>query len=302
MWTLGPLGFTAPWLLLALVALPILWLILRAVPPSPIRRRFPGVALLLGLDDREHQSDRTPWWLLLLRILAVAAVILGFAGPILNPREEGGGSGPLLVALDGTWADARDWAARLDRAEALLGEAARDGRTAARGRLTAAPGTPEFRDAEAAIQALRTSSPQPWLPRRGDAAWAEALRAVEGGFDTSGCRTGSPRGARGAPAGDGGQGRRHRRAGAPPGRGAAARALRGGRSCSRPRRTPTGPAAEVPVAAVGLDPAGTERQLATATLAFEAGAGEAEVALDLPPSCATASRASSCRACARPPP
>ena len=37
---LGPIGFTAPWLLVALAALPILWLILRAVPPAPIRRRF----------------------------------------------------------------------------------------------------------------------------------------------------------------------------------------------------------------------------------------------------------------------
>ena len=34
MFTLGPLGFTAPWLLLALIALPVLWLLLRAVPVS----------------------------------------------------------------------------------------------------------------------------------------------------------------------------------------------------------------------------------------------------------------------------
>ena len=84
MFTLGPLGFTAPWLLLALIALPVLWLLLRAVPPAPIRRRFPGVALLLGLKDEEAETDKTPWWLLLLRTLAVGAVILGFAGPILN--------------------------------------------------------------------------------------------------------------------------------------------------------------------------------------------------------------------------
>ena len=45
---LGGIGFGAPWLLVALLALPILWLILRAVPPAPMRRRFPGVALLLG--------------------------------------------------------------------------------------------------------------------------------------------------------------------------------------------------------------------------------------------------------------
>ena len=128
MWALGPLGFSAPWLLLALIALPILWLILRAVPPAPIRRRFPGVALLLGLEDREAQADRTPWWLMLLRLLAVAAVILGFAGPVLNPLAERAGTGPLLVLMDATWADARDWPARIDRAEALLSEAAREGR------------------------------------------------------------------------------------------------------------------------------------------------------------------------------
>jgi hypothetical protein len=60
------LAFTTPLLLLALLALPILWWLLRAVPPAPIRRRFPGVALLLGLQDDESQTDKTPWWLLLL--------------------------------------------------------------------------------------------------------------------------------------------------------------------------------------------------------------------------------------------
>jgi hypothetical protein len=44
------LAFTTPLLLVALLALPILWWLLRAVPPAPIRRRFPGVALLLGLQ------------------------------------------------------------------------------------------------------------------------------------------------------------------------------------------------------------------------------------------------------------
>ena len=43
---IGPIGFAAPWLLIALAALPILWIILRAVPPAPLRRRIPGVALL----------------------------------------------------------------------------------------------------------------------------------------------------------------------------------------------------------------------------------------------------------------
>ena len=74
--TFGPLAFAAPGLLLALIALPILWLLLRAIPPAPIRRRFPAVALMLGLADDERQADKTPWWLLLLRPLAVAAACM----------------------------------------------------------------------------------------------------------------------------------------------------------------------------------------------------------------------------------
>ncbi|MEY4981735.1 MAG: hypothetical protein RIR62_1, partial [Pseudomonadota bacterium] len=60
---IGPVGFALPWLLAALAALPVLWFLLRAVPPAPIRRRFPGVALLLGLRDDEAETDKTPWWL-----------------------------------------------------------------------------------------------------------------------------------------------------------------------------------------------------------------------------------------------
>ena len=104
--TLFGIGFATPWLLLALLMLPILWLILRAVPPAPIRRLFPGVVLLLGLKDDDQVSDRTPWWLLLLRMLAVAALIIGLAGPILNPDTDdmARSDAPLLVVMDGSWA------------------------------------------------------------------------------------------------------------------------------------------------------------------------------------------------------
>ncbi|MEI6099645.1 MAG: BatA domain-containing protein, partial [Alphaproteobacteria bacterium] len=80
------LAFASPMLLWGLLALPVLWLLLRVVPPAPIRRQFPGVALLLGLDDEDRQADKTPWWLLALRMAAIAAVIVGFAGPVLNPQ------------------------------------------------------------------------------------------------------------------------------------------------------------------------------------------------------------------------
>src|SRR5688572_19104271 len=116
---IGSFAFTAPWLLLGLVTLPILWWLLRAIPPAPARRAFPGVRLLLGLTDPEKMPERTPWWLLLLRMAALGAAIVAFAGPVLNPRPEGS-SDPLLVLLDGGWGDAPDWTGRIDRAAAAL--------------------------------------------------------------------------------------------------------------------------------------------------------------------------------------
>ena len=183
MLTLGSLGFTAPWLLLGLLALPILWLILRAVPPAPVRRLFPGVILLLGLKDDEQVSDRTPWWLLLLRMLAVAGVIIGLAGPVLNPEtEEEAGTGPLLIVIDASWASAADWSARQDALDAALAQATRESRPVALLRLTA-PEQPEFQSADAIRARLTGILPAAWEPTDTDMA-RSADFLPDGPFDT----------------------------------------------------------------------------------------------------------------------
>lgn len=148
------IGFLFPALLLALVVLPVLWWMLRAVPPAPSRRRFPGVRLLLGLKDPESTPQHTPWWLLLLRLTAVAAAIIAFAGPVLNPRASTGGSGRLLLLMDGGWASAPDWAQRQQRLNEVLAGAARDGRTVAV-HLLSDP---------APVADLGFTAPQDWIP------------------------------------------------------------------------------------------------------------------------------------------
>jgi N-terminal double-transmembrane domain len=180
MWMLGPIGFTAPWLLLGLMALPVIWLILRAVPPAPIRRRFPGVALLLGLKDEEVEAARTPWWLLVLRLLALAAAIIGFAGPILNPQRAVPGQGPLLIVVDGSWASARDWPRRIERMTTALQDAQQAGRPAAVISLAdPPPAQVTFSDAGAVLQSLPGTKPEPWAPQAFDTA-----NLPEGGFET----------------------------------------------------------------------------------------------------------------------
>ncbi len=166
------IGFLSPYILLGLLALPLLWWLLRAVPPAPSRRRFPGVRLLLGLKDPENIPDHTPWWLLLLRLTALAAAIIAFAEPVLNPRAQSAGSGRLLVLLDGGWASAPDWRIRLTKVEEILASA---DRPVALRLLTAplpAEGDLGFTAAQDLAPIVQSLIPAPIAPdRAGFASW-----------------------------------------------------------------------------------------------------------------------------------
>ena len=285
MLVLGPIGFTAPWLLLGLILLPILWFLLRAVPPAPIRRRFPGVALLLGLEDEDSETDKTPWWLLLLRVMAIAAVIVGFAGPVLNPEvEDEAGSGPLLVLVDGTWADARDWTRRMDRLDGLLSEASRSGRPVALVTLTDLPqGILQFQPAEAALQRLPSLSPAPWVPE------AETILSWWDGLDVSGVETfwmsdGLAHDWREPLLERVGDARALTVFESPrPILGLRPARFEDGALILTGTRARAGDPLEVPVIGHGLDPAGTPRNLVRGTLSFPAGERAAELQLSLPP-------------------
>ena len=162
--TFGTFAFTSPWLLVVLAALPILWFLLRAIPPSPTRRIFPAVSLLVGLRDDDSVSDRTPWWLMLLRLLAVAAVIIGLAGPVLNPKQSASNTrSSLLIVMDASWASAENWAERIATADQLLSEAGRNGRTAAIVTLTDVE-APVFQATAAWQSRLAGLTPKSWAP------------------------------------------------------------------------------------------------------------------------------------------
>jgi hypothetical protein len=172
--------FAAPWVLLALPALPLLWWLLRVTPPAPRSETFPAIRLLMGLHAREETPARTPWWLLLLRLVAATFVIVALARPVLDAGSALPGSGPVLLVLDNGWASAGDWPRRMQAANAVLDRAERTGRQVAL--LTTAPD-----EAGAAPQAtaplpaadlrpkLAALHPEPWPPDR--TASVAALRA-----------------------------------------------------------------------------------------------------------------------------
>ncbi|SIS53874.1 N-terminal double-transmembrane domain-containing protein [Roseivivax lentus] len=279
----GTIGFATPWLLLALLALPILWLILRAVPPAPIRRLFPGVVLLLGLKEDEQVSDRTPWWLLLMRMLAVAAIIIGLAGPVLNPEEDraGAGNAPLLVVMDGSWASAGSWRAKMQTLDGILAQAGRDDRAVATLMLTR-PEPAVFQAAGTVQNRVTGLIPAPWAP---DAVRTEtALTALpEGDFETLWFSDGLARDSR-ATMLEALEARGPVTVYESP---APLYALEpatfadGAVQIAASRLRPAG-TRDIRILAQGRDPAGNPALLAETTLSFEADATRAEGALSLP--------------------
>jgi hypothetical protein len=123
--------FAAPLALVALAALPLLWWLLRVTPPAPRREIFPAISLLLGLHPTEETPARTPWWLLVLRLIAAGLVIVALARPVLDRAGSMAGSGPVLLVIDNGWSAATDWPRRVQMANTVLDRAARAGRSVA---------------------------------------------------------------------------------------------------------------------------------------------------------------------------
>jgi hypothetical protein len=187
--SLAAIGFAHPWLLAALLSLPVLIWLLRVTPPAPKLQSFPAVRLLLDIPRRDETAARTPLWLLLLRIAAAAIVILGLARPVLNAGGSAGGSaGTLLLVVDDGWAAGQAWPLRsaaidtaLDRAEragqAVMLLATAPGDRGEAPRVTAAMPAQEMRERAAALR------PRPWAPDHGAARRAaEQLAQPSGGL------------------------------------------------------------------------------------------------------------------------
>ncbi|MBX3446558.1 MAG: DUF4159 domain-containing protein [Parvibaculaceae bacterium] len=166
MLALGPLAFTAPWMLAGLAALPAIWWLLRISPPLPKRVRFPAIRLLVGLVREEETPAHTPLWLLLLRMAIAALVVLALAGPVWNPSARVGGAGPLLIVTDNGWSSAARWSERRATMDALIADAARENRA-----VLAVGTAPEINPSPLAFEAAaeaharaRAMEPQPIEP------------------------------------------------------------------------------------------------------------------------------------------
>ena len=170
------LAFEQALALWALLALPVIWWLLRATPPRPREQAFPPIEILSRLKNVEHTPDKMPWWLLLLRLALAAILIFAVAHPFQRKGEAlvSSSNGPLLLVMDDGWAAAKDWPKRQEAAQNILSEA--------RGRLVYLVGTsaaeiPLARSTADAATRLRALLPNALPSNRSKAlvAFAEIL-------------------------------------------------------------------------------------------------------------------------------
>ncbi|MGB0719093.1 MAG: DUF4159 domain-containing protein [Bdellovibrionales bacterium] len=125
----GNFIFLNPWLLAALAALPALWFLLRLMPPAPKKVFLPSVRFLQGLVPDERTPSKTPWRILLLRIIMAALVIFAFARPVLNPSAQLSTASTIRIVIDNGWsaADIRD--TQIETASDIIAQADRAGQS-----------------------------------------------------------------------------------------------------------------------------------------------------------------------------
>lgn len=165
-----PLGFAQPLVLLGLLGLPVLWWLLRLVPPRPRRIDFPPARLLFEIVPKEETPARTPWWLTLLRLALASLVIIAAAGPLWNPPiATSSRAAPLLIMIDDGWGAAASWDARLRTAQELIARADADARGVALLPLSETTRDISLQTAGAARVQLQSLKPKPHTLERSDA-------------------------------------------------------------------------------------------------------------------------------------
>ncbi|MGA7714986.1 MAG: DUF4159 domain-containing protein [Bradyrhizobium sp.] len=170
-----PLSFAEPMLLFGLLSLPVLWWLLRVMPPRPRRIEFPPTRLLFDIAPKEETPSRTPWWLTALRLAAAALIILAAAGPIWNPPAGATASrAPLAIVIDDGWSAASSWDARVKAADELISNANNDRRGVALIPLSEPTRDIAIMPGGTARVALRQLAPKPYAIDR-----VETLGAID---------------------------------------------------------------------------------------------------------------------------
>ncbi len=119
---LSQLTFANPWLLSLILSLPLLWWILKILPPKPKELDFGGCYFLNDLKTTEKAAQKTPWWVLLIRICIIAFIITAFSAPHEKITHYQPNDNTTIIIIDNDWASAQNWEDLKNQAKLILEE------------------------------------------------------------------------------------------------------------------------------------------------------------------------------------
>jgi len=148
--------FLAPVVLFGLLALPLVWWILRISPPKPREQIFPPLRILEGVRADEETPSGTPLWLLIFRLLMVALVAIALAQPIFQSTQVETQKRPTIF-MDQSVFSAPVWEDMIDEAERLARAAQRQNLEVKL--VTSETDTAGFLPAREALETLKSLQP-----------------------------------------------------------------------------------------------------------------------------------------------
>lgn len=114
--------FLNPSLLWFLLLLPSLWALFKIKPPKAIEQSFPPIHFLYALKTTTQNRHYTPWWLMILRLLICACLIIGLAQPVfyMHDFKTTSSEKPILLMIDNGWSSSPQWPQFIQVARQIL--------------------------------------------------------------------------------------------------------------------------------------------------------------------------------------
>jgi hypothetical protein len=160
------LAWETPWMLHALAALPFIWLIIRHIPPMPTAVFYPALRLLSTLHTEKQAAHKPPFWLVLMRIFAIAALIIAAAGPHTPPPSalQSHGAAPYIILVDNDASHSGHWGRMQAAIASTLQTIAQKNQPVAL--VFTAERSPlrlDFGTAQQALAVLQSTRTRPWI-------------------------------------------------------------------------------------------------------------------------------------------
>ncbi len=120
----SPVSFGNPWMLLGLGGLPLIYWLVRTVPPAPRKVEFSTLKFLQDLDAPPNESGSISWWRFAMVAALYGGVVTALADPDLNfggnPLD---GEDAVMVVVDDGWLSAPNWDDRAAMLQTIISRA-----------------------------------------------------------------------------------------------------------------------------------------------------------------------------------